>query len=546
MGIKSGIESGMEPEKSEPPGANANRNTWLPASHAERAFLFLVLAVGASLRVNGLTDHGLWIDEYGTWWAVAAESWTACWSRVLEIHGQSPLYYLIVRFSVDLLGDGTRSLRFPSLLFGVGLLALAYPLSIRIFRDTKIALFAVAAFAVNERLIYYSQEARPYALALLLAGCSFYFYARLLDRDGLRTRIGYVLTTALTYYAHYFFGIIVVAQIVHLLATQPQRWRTWSATFVVLGLSLAPGLWQLHALFSRRGSLDWIAPPAGWVGSLEPAIELLDPAVLGLTAAASLAAWARSRSTLRGSLGANGSIAIFWFAVPALVFAVAPPLVGINLGHSRYLVVAAPAVPLIYGVLISLPSQLPNTGLALRTLPLVVFLSSTILLRIVPLTAQEGNFWWFYQHGWKSAVSDIVRGFQPGDLILYRTHFVELDQLVRGDASPTTREFVEWPILAHLPEGREFVRRALPYTDDPTMRVRLRSIINEATRAQRLWIVGLEVNFSTRQRSVLTRAVEIAKQHHDMRVRFRRKYGLVHVLLLEPADGPMIPTTKGG
>ena len=52
--------------------------------------------------------------------------------------------------------------------FAAGLLAVAVPLGRQSFRHPSTALLAVAAVAVNERLIFYSQDARPYALALLV------------------------------------------------------------------------------------------------------------------------------------------------------------------------------------------------------------------------------------------------------------------------------------------------------------------------------------------------------------------------------------------
>jgi hypothetical protein len=136
-------------------------------------------------------------------------------------------------------------------------------------------------------------------------------------------------------------------------------------------------------------------------------------------------------------------------------------------------------------------------------------------------------------------VQDITEGFEPGDLILYRTHFVELDQLVRGEASASTREFVEWPVLAHLPADRDFARRALPYSDNPQTREILQSIMNEAATARGIWLVGLEVDDSTGEQRVLSRAIRFATRSHGMRMVGRNRYGLVHVVLLRrPGDRP--------
>jgi uncharacterized membrane protein len=157
-------------------------------------------ALGTFLRAHDVTGHELWIDEYGTSWVIAAESWRDVWRRVLEIQGQSPLYYLVVRAFVDVLGPGPLALRLPSLVSGIALLGFCYVVALRLFADRRVAMATVAAFALDERLIFYSRDARPYALALLCATGSFFFYAKLLCDERWRTRLGWILATAAAYY----------------------------------------------------------------------------------------------------------------------------------------------------------------------------------------------------------------------------------------------------------------------------------------------------------------------------------------------------------
>jgi hypothetical protein len=457
--------------------------------NTSRWLLAVLLALGAALRIHGLTDHELWIDEYGTWWAIAGDGWGDCWRRVLEIHGQSPFYYLLTRLCVDLFGLGTASLRLPSLAAGLGLLALAYPLALRIFRDRHVALLCVAALAVDDRLIYYSQEARPYALALLCAAGSFHCYALLLDHGGRGARLAYVASAALTWYAHYLFGVVVAAQVLHLVLQRPWtagRGRAWLGTLALLGAAMAPGLAQLSSLFRRRETVDWIAP-TGLLASLKPAVELVDPLIL--VSVGGLVLLAGSRQDLAGlPRGSRPGIVLLWLAVPCLVFTAITAAFGVSLLHARYLVVAAPAVPLLYGALLAMP----RGGRLLRTLPLVAYAGLVVGMQLAPLVRRDGGpFWWFLHHGWESATRELVRGYRDGDLILYRTGFVELDDVVRGRASPATIEFVEWPFLAHLPKDREFHRRALPYSDTPELRVRLAPTLAEARAASRVWVIGL-------------------------------------------------------
>jgi mannosyltransferase len=496
-----------------------------------RWLLAVFLAGGALVRVWGLSDHGLWIDEYGTWWTVAGESWGDCWNRALAIHGQSPFYYFVVRASTELLGPGLFSLRLPSLVSGIGLLALGYPLALRVFRDPRIALLAVAAFAVNEHLIYYSQEARPYGLALLCAGASFTFYAALLERGGRGIRVAYVATTLLAYYVHYLFGIIVVAQVLHFALQRPwtaARWRPWLGTLALLALLTAPGLWQLRSLFGRRQTLDWITTPSGPFAALQFSIDLLDPVALAVVGAGVLVAWIRQREVEPIPAVAHPGIALLWFGVPILAFATLAPMAGISLLHPRYIMIALPAVPLLYAALLALP----RGGPWLRTLPLALFLCVVVGLRILPMVQRNGGpFWWFFQHDWEATVDELVHDYRDGDLILYRTGFVELDELVRGRASATTTEFVEWPLLAHLPADREFRRIPLPYRETPELRALVASRLR-AANPQRVWVVGLGPADSTTEsfRALL----RMAPHGRPMRVTQGNARGVVGLYLLEP------------
>jgi hypothetical protein len=479
-------ESDVGPVDSNDRSSTAEAGSW---TRPELAALAVLLTAGAALRTYGLTDHGLWIDEYGTWWAVAGDTWSNCWHRVIAIHGQSPLYYGLVRASTEVFGVGTASLRLPSLLAGLGLLAFAYPLAMRLFRNRRIALFCVAAFAVNPYLIYHAQEARPYAVALLLASASFYFHVAAVDRGKVSDHLASVLASILTFYGHYLFGILMLAQAAHLFVRRPQTaqaWRRWIAHAIAVSVLAIPGLLQMRDLFSRRAALDWTPDPSSWSG-LETISNLLDPIALGAVGTTA-AIWLLARRFDRPPARAHIAIPLLWIAIPLFAIGFAAPMAGIHLNHDRYLVMVVPAVALLTGLVLGLPAAASYWRLA----PISVFLVLVIALRLVPQIERSGGpFWWFYNQGWEAAVSRIVEGYREGDVILYRTGFVELDAVVHGTASAETRDFAQWPLVAHLPAGRDFERVALPYSttsDEMTVLVkRLRRL-----RAERVWLIGLD------------------------------------------------------
>lgn len=131
-----------------------------PVSFRILSFLFLF---GFSIRL-GLSLHhdGLWLDEALTGWR------TQTFASIFQYEKPvPPFYYLLVWLSRQLFGDAALGLRMPSLLCGA-LLAptLTYFLSKHFGHRFGLSVGLLAA--LNGYSLYYSYEARCYALATLL------------------------------------------------------------------------------------------------------------------------------------------------------------------------------------------------------------------------------------------------------------------------------------------------------------------------------------------------------------------------------------------
>ena len=289
----------------------------------------MVLLLGAWLRIHNFDRPGLWIDEYGTWWVIAAEGYAEVAARAWEVQGQSPLYYLIVRGFVDLFGLASWSLRLPSLLLGVLVLWLGYAVTREIFRDRRLALMATAALAIHAPLIRYSQEARPYALALALSLASFALFIRVLRGSGFAGRAAYALVTAATFYAHYLFGFALLVQFGYAMS---QRTAARRPTVLALGgaaLLMAPGGLQLANLFARRRSLDWAPDPTSVPDALGSVAQtFVDPWPLCVAAVTVVVLLAFGARAWRGDPGDRPGLVLGWLLVPLAVFALVPALSG--------------------------------------------------------------------------------------------------------------------------------------------------------------------------------------------------------------------------
>src|SRR4029077_9241470 len=93
-------------------------------------------------------------------------------------------------------GTGEFGLRSLSALAGVATVPVAYLLGLEL-RGRRAGLMAAALVAVNPMLLWYSQEARAYALLALLCAVSLLYCARAERRGGRRDFIRWGLASGL-------------------------------------------------------------------------------------------------------------------------------------------------------------------------------------------------------------------------------------------------------------------------------------------------------------------------------------------------------------
>lgn len=210
---------------------------------ADRGWVAGCLVLALLLRLYRLDYQSLWYDEVLTFLA-SSISPADLWSRPFDPN-VPPLYYGVIHALLPL-GRSELLLRLPSVLFGV----LTVPLLYSVARDWLGAWPArVAALlaAVSPLHVWYSQEARPYALLLALGLLTLFFAQRLLAKPhaGWATA-GFVLAGAATFYCHTVAPafLLVVALYVWNRAAAGERVR-WLVLFGVMGVLCLPALARL-------------------------------------------------------------------------------------------------------------------------------------------------------------------------------------------------------------------------------------------------------------------------------------------------------------
>jgi mannosyltransferase len=220
------------------------------------SFASFVVIVALAVRAYQLTYHSLWFDEaVSVYWARQEVPHIIQVSMNLVEDKLPPLYYLTLHFWVRWFGRGEVAVRVPSILAGTLLIPLLYSLGAEL-SDRRAGLGAALLAAVNPFLVWYSQEARMYALAALWAVASTLCFVKALRarkwgetgflqetrflklyawRTALAWWAGYVLCATAGLYTHLYTGFLLPAHALFYLLS----WRRYREAWLRFGLALA-------------------------------------------------------------------------------------------------------------------------------------------------------------------------------------------------------------------------------------------------------------------------------------------------------------------
>lgn len=221
-----------------------------------RAFWIVagLTTLAAALRFATLGVQSYHHDEIVTASRVLRDGFGHAMDAVSFGESAPPLYYALAWAWTQVTGTGEWGLRSLSALAGVATVPIAYLVGCEL-RGRRAGLLTAALVAVNPMLIWYSQEARAYALLTLFCAISLLYCVRALRSGRRRDFVWWGISSALALATHYFAVFAVLAELAVLVR------RRGRDVWVGLGIVLAAGAALLPLALHQMsfGHASWIS-----------------------------------------------------------------------------------------------------------------------------------------------------------------------------------------------------------------------------------------------------------------------------------------------
>jgi mannosyltransferase len=228
---------------------------------------FATLVLASFLRLRALGHDSLWLDEAVSWSQSRYDLWHLIETTASDNY--PPLHNLVLFAMIHAFGDSEVVLRLPSAIFGVANVAAIYWLGI-ILNDRPAGLLAALLLAVSAFHIWYSQEARMYALLALSATLFVATSVRYIQLPTPYNTIGSAAAGLALLYSHPYGALtwvcIAVAVLAIILVAPEGIHASGSQWLIVQGLGAAAFLpWAFILLQRAKLVADtgfWLPEPS--------------------------------------------------------------------------------------------------------------------------------------------------------------------------------------------------------------------------------------------------------------------------------------------
>lgn len=231
--------------------------------------IWVIMGLGLILRLISL-NQSLWLDEAINTFAVKNYSLLDLITQYAKADFHPPGWFIILWFWGKLFGYSEIAVRLPSVIFGVITIYTTYLIGKKLV-SKNVGLIAALLIGVNPLHIYYSQEARMYALATLAVSLNIFLLIKLVKRENFNL-IFLIISNILVLASDYVAYLIFPSQLIPLLLLKRKEFlKKW---LLALISAMALGIFWLPIFLAQLdvGSVATERLPA-WkfiVGAFDP------------------------------------------------------------------------------------------------------------------------------------------------------------------------------------------------------------------------------------------------------------------------------------
>jgi mannosyltransferase len=412
--------------------------------------LLSILLLATVLRLWGLGTESLWLDEALT----ARHMGTSFVQIVHDFLGntQTIIYYLFEKVWCTAFGHSESMLRFPSVIYGVLTVWAIFLLAGQLFSQAT-ALWTAFLLAINPFAIYYSQEARPYAMFLLAAVFSLFFLLRFLRSSRKGAACGYVISATVALYAHPLGPLLLLVHgVAIMLFREKTEWRYLRQTMGLIAAAVVLYLPQLVLMWTAVinkirgfGAASWIPEPK--LQDLEETLRqyFMSPYLAGF--AFVLLATAIILVVRRGGTDRRG------FYLCAILFFASVPLLWIVSYFLTPLYVHRFTIPALAAVVLILGWGFAAMKWRWRVGVLSVYLLLSMQALFYYYTTTDKDPW--------RRTAQIVREIaRPGDAIIFNASFTQIPFEYYFPIPPNVAVIAPWS-MEEIPAGLDAAPRVV-------------------------------------------------------------------------------------
>lgn len=501
--------------------------------------LVAVITAGAILRFARLGSQSYWLDEAFSVLLVRAP-WHSFVYQLRTAEANMGFYFVLLRLW-DQPGDSEARVRLMSAVFGIATIPVVAAAAKRLY-GWGAALAAAVVMAVDPFDLWASQEARGYALVILLVTCSTWAFVRATEPDAdqdaapsSRPRVWwvlYVVASALAVYTHLYASFVLLAQWLS-LAVRPRSvpWRALILSGAALAILLIP--MAVFLLSGPHGNIDWIRGSWGHLRDVWDSVRQVLGRGGAIAACGYLAVCVALLWIVAGMMRRAATPVARWVYLVPLLWFITPIAIPLAVSLTikpvldpRYATICAPAVAILAAAVVGRPG-------AWRVRLLAVLVAAELF----------GDWAYFARlrkEDWRGVTRTMIAESLPGDVAIFYAPYVRrpFDYYnSSSNSSSHSQHAADQPAAGSASAHVRAIYPSARYSDftlDTIVPLSLAGALDTARAAPRAWLVLSHV---LRTDSACAAALDAALRPALHRVRDLRFAGGVEVRLYARTRG---------